>query len=160
MVALPHLAHLSAHPPNASSLILFPCSTVHLLFPLALALALHLAPQLSIPFFLHHSNADHIRYLIPPALPAASVPNHQRPPSPLLSQLIPQISSAHMVNLIHTPLGAPASSVRQQVVAAGNPNRSPFSPATDTPYQVARPLSRSKWNAKNYLTVNEEKTLS
>jgi hypothetical protein len=65
-----------------------------------------------------------------------------------------------MVNLIHIPLGAPASSARQQVVAAGNPNKSPFSTATDSPYRAARRLMRSKWNVKNYLTVNEEKTLS
>ena len=157
MVALPHLAHLSVPPPNASFLILFLCSTVHPLFPLVL----RLYPQLLIPFFPHHSSADYIHYLIPPA-PPASVPNHRghSPPSAPLSQLIPQITSAHMVNLIHIPSDAPASSARQQAVAAGNLNKSPFSTVTDSPYQVARPHTRSKWNAKNYLTVNEEKTLS
>ena len=152
MAALPHLAHPSAHCQNASSLILFPYS-VHHPFPLALNLIL----QLLIPFFPHHSNADYIHYLIPPALPA-SAPNYQGLlPSALL---IPQILSAHMVNLIHIPSGALAFSARQRVVAAGNPNRSPFSTATDSPYQVARPHTRSKWNEKNYWTVNEEKTLS
>ena len=156
MAALPHLAHLSAYSPDTSSLILFPCSA-HLLFPLVL----NLFPQLLIPFFLHHLNADHMHYLIPPVLPA-STPNRQNhsPPSALLSQLNPQISSAHMVNLIHIPSVAPASSARQQVVAGGNPNKSLFSMATDCPYRVVRPRTRSKWNAKNYLTVNEEKTLS
>ena len=164
MAALPHLTHLSLHSLNTSSLILFPRHVqVYLLtgrtpiFPLVL----NLFPQLSILFFPHHSNADYIHHLISPALPG-SASNHQghSPPYALLSQLIPQILSDHMVNLIHIPLGAPAPSARQQVVAAGNPNKSPFPTATDCPYRVARLLMRLKWNVKNYLTVNEEKTLS
>ena len=154
MVVLPHLAPLFAHTLNASSSpILFPSSAVHLLFPLAI----HLSPQ-SIPFFLHHLNADHIPYLLPPVLPV-SAPNHQSPPL-LSQQIIPQITNAHTVNLIHIPSGAPVSSAKQQAVAVGNQNNPPFSTATDCPYQVAKLHTRSKWNVKSYLIVNGEKTLS
>jgi hypothetical protein len=73
--------------------------------------------------------------------------------------LIPQILSAHMVNLIHIPSSTLAFSARQRVVAAGNPNRSLFSTVTDGSYRVAMPHTKSKWNEKNYWTINEEKTL-
>ena len=151
-VVLLHVAHLSAQTPNpSSSLALFPSSAVHLFFPLAPRLF-----PLLIPLFPHHSNANHLRYLLPPAFPALT-PNHQSPPSALLSQQI--IPSAHTVNLIDIPSDAPASSAKQQVVVAGNQNKSPFSTVTDCPYQAAKPHTRSKWNAKNYLNVNGEKTL-
>ena len=139
----PHLAHLSAHTPNPSrSLVLLPNSTVNLFFPLAL----YPTPQL-IPLFPHHSNANLIPFLLPPAFPDL--------PSALLNQqIILQIRSAHTVNLIHIPLDVPASYAKQQGVAAGNLNKSPFSTATDCLFQVAKPLTRSKWNEKNYLPVN------
>jgi hypothetical protein len=160
MAALQHLACLSARPPTAaSSHIRFSCSRVHFLFPLALYLSPQ-GPQLLIPFFphWHHSNADYIHYLtLPgPALPALTL-NH--PLSALLSQLFPQISGAHMANLIHIPSDTPASSARQQVVAVGNPSQSLFSTATDNPYLVARPHTKLKWNVKSSLTASGGKTL-
>ena len=155
MVVLPHNAHPSAHTPNPSpSLNLFPISTANLFFPLAI----HLPPQL-IPSLPHHSDASHI-YLLPLAFPA-SAPNHQSSPSALLiQQIIIQISNAHTANLIHIPSDIPASSAKQQAVVAGSQSKSPSSTVTDYPYRVAKPHTRSKWNAKNYLTVNVEKTLS
>jgi hypothetical protein len=156
MVSLPHPVHQTSSvlPPNASP-ILFPC------FTSPSPPVLYLSLRLLIPFFLHHSNAGHLHCLILPALPAlpVSTPNHQGRPSVLLSRLFLQVSSVHTVNLIHIPSDARASSVRQQVAVVGNPSNPPSLTATDSPSPAARPLTRSKWNARNYLTAYEKKTL-
>lgn len=123
-------------------LILFPSSTIHLVFPLAL----HLSPQLILPFFLHHWNADHTRYKVLPLAASESAPNlnHRRSPTHFSATIISpesQILSAHTVT------------ARQQVVVVGNQNKSPFTTATDT-----NPVIRYRYHKfQQDLSINKAK---